>query len=281
MDTDGNNFAFDWYVIFVFINGSISTLIFSRCRIFYREILVELSHFLVFFPSHLDVRAEYSQYDRANVLTIDYRTIITENPTNSQRANDLLVYARDHKTLQQIAAKRTGDDENVDQITEVMTVQKVLDQLTHGVSRVAVIIFGVLSKFETDPEFGASPVVKACSNCNRYLANTRMQCTEVGCVAAQASAVDRFRILAWISDHTGTISCRINDEYANSLLKFNATAFKQLPESMIEQIKKRFVLQRFAIKVIVKPKQNSDYTASIVAITPTDPSEIAANLRTY
>lgn len=180
-----------------------------------------------------------------------------------------------------MSAKRSNDEENIDQITEFMTTQKVLDQLSNGVARVAVIIFGVLSKFEIDPEYGASPVIKACSKCNRYLAKTELQCSEADCVLAQATIVDQFRILAWISDHTGTLLCRINDKYANTLLKFSATAYKQLPESMIEQIKKRFFLQRFAIKVIVKPKQNSDYMATIVDITPSHPSDVAANLRTY
>lgn len=227
----------------------------------------------------IDVRVEYSEYDRRNVLAMDFQTIIIENPTNSHRTRDLLAYANNHKTLQLM--RSTESTENIDQITEVATVKKVLDQLSSGANGIAVVIYGILSKFEVDPWYGASPVVKCCAKCNRYLSRTEIQCREMGCVADQAGVIERFRILTWISDHTGTLKCQINDDFATNMLKYNVSAFKQLPESTIDNIKKRYALHRFAIKVTAKPKQESDYSATIVGITSQIASQVAANIRTY
>lgn len=211
---------------------------------------------------------------------MDYRTIVTENPIHCHRAKELKAYANEHKALHKFHKSAT-DAENVDQITEVMTVQKILDKLAAGETRVAVIVYGVLTKFEIDPRYGASPVVRSCRKCNRYLAKDVMRCIDSSCVAAQADVVDRFSILTWVSDHTGTLVCRVNDAYATTMLKYNATAFKQLPETQIDQIGKRYALQRFAVKAIVKPKQGADYTATIVDISPQNPMDIMTNLRTY
>lgn len=227
------------------------------------------------------MRVEYSEYDRRNILAMDFQTIVIENPTNSHRTRDLLAYAHNHKTLHFISKRSTESTESIEQITEVATVRKILEQLASGANSVAVVIYSILSKFEIDPRYGASPVVKCCAKCNRYLSRMEMQCTEMECMAKQVGIIERFRILTWISDHTGTLKCRINDDFATNILKYDATAFKQLPESAIDHIKKRYSFHRFAVKVIAKPKQDSDYTATIVGITSQAASQVAANIRTY
>lgn len=226
------------------------------------------------------MRAEYSDYNSANILTMDYRTIVIENPTNSQRAKDLKACANDHKALRHFHKSFT-DATSMEQITEVMTVQKIVDKLAGGATRIAAVVYGVLTKFEIDPRYGASPVVRSCGKCNRYLAKELAQCADPNCVAAGAGVVDRFSILVWASDHTGTLTCRITDEYAAAMLKYTATAFKQLPEATIDQIAKRYTLQRFAVRVIVRLQRVADYTATIVDISPQDPADMSANMRTY
>lgn len=172
-------------------------------------------------------------------------------------------------------------DFNVEQITEVMTVRKVLDRLAGGETRLAVIIYGVLTKFEIDPHYGASPIVRACGRCDRYLTKEMLQCSNSECVTQQANVVDRFNVLTWITDHTGTLKCRINDDYATTMLKYNATMFKQLPEAQIDQINKKYSFQRFAVKVIVKQKESVKYTATIADISSQNLTDIVVNLRTY
>lgn len=195
--------------------------------------------------------------------------------------------AEEYQKLTKIPRKST-DVVNIDEIKEVMTIKKILNRVKDGIdNQLGVVVYGVVTKFEIDPNYDQSPFIKCCVICNRFLQKGCDVCTNTVCAnellstASTTSFIEKFNILIWISDHTGTLVCRINDDYAKTLLNHTVAELKLLSETAIEEIKNRYFLQRFAIKLVVKSKQQSEYLANVVEIVTLNPSDMAVGLRTY
>lgn len=195
--------------------------------------------------------------------------------------------AQEYQHLTKIPRKST-EIVNIDEIKEVMTIKKILTRVKDGIdNQLGVAVYGVITKFEIDPNYDQSPFIKCCVICNRFLQKGCNVCTNTVCTnellstALTTSFIEKFNILIWISDHTGTLVCRINDDYAKTLLNHTVEELKLLSETAIEEIKDQYFLQRFAIKMVVKSKQQSEYLANVVEIVLLNPSDMAVGLRTY
>lgn len=222
---------------------------------------------------------------------MDNRTIIIENPLGTTRSDALLAHiymlnTEEYQNLTKIPRK-SNEIINIDEIKEVVTIKKVLNRVKDGIDdQLGVVVYGVITKFEIDPNYD-HPFIKCCVICNRYLQKGSVACTNTVCIAELLSTastsnfVEKFNILMWISDHTGTLVCRIKDDYAKTLLNYTVAEMKMLPDRTIEEIKDKYFLQRFAIKLVVKSKQQSEYVANVVEISSLNPSAMAAGLPTF
>lgn len=240
----------------------------------------------------VDIRLEYSKYDRTHILNMDSRTIIIENPIQSSRANSLAQYLRcltpdQYTQFKDVQPKVNPIDSiNIAEINDVMTTERIRRSVEEGTENdFAVKIYGVITKFDINPKYDRGPIMRSCRYCQRYLAKNQV-CDNVYCVPqlgyGAMDFVEKFFISFHLRDHKGAIlNCRINDEYASTLFGCTANEFKQLSETKIEEIEEMFFMKRFAIKMIVKPKSSTDFVANVLSIDGEDPEMMAKQMKIY
>ena len=224
----------------------------------------------------VDVRAEYSEFERSTHLSITSKTIIVENPIYSSRSNEILLYLHDldPEKFNELKSIQSKAATNVAAIKNVMTVRGILNGIERDPSKdISAIVHGVITKFDIN-----GGVVKSCVHCKRILFRNRNECGTTSCATTPTNGprfVEKVSMPVSVADHSGTLNCRISDEFAESILGHTAQQLKALPEDDIDAIFNRFMLQRFAVKMIVRPKSQTEYFANILSIT-TEPSEEVA-----
>lgn len=230
----------------------------------------------------IDVGANYSDFERATALTLTSRTIIIENPTRSTRSMELLAYiqmlSEDHLKLLRQAQPTAVID--LAAITEVYTIKRILDQLDNSnVKEIAAVVYGVITKFGIN-----SAVIKCCVHCKRFFTRNRDQCENEACNTMLVpddgpNYTERIYMAVSFADHSGTLDGRMMDENAQQLLGHSGAELRSLPEEQIDAIFERYILQRFAIKVLVKRKAANEYFANILSIENIQSDELTAALR--
>lgn len=228
----------------------------------------------------VDVRAEFSSFERATVLSMTPKTIIIENPTQSSRYGELLAHIHclsidKYNELKQVQPKNAIDPAT---IKEVMSVRRILHEIDRDPSKdVQAIVYGVITKFNID-----AALVKACAHCNRFLARNQDECGNRNCALIETDdpriAIKVYMPIS-IADHSGTLNGHINDENAQKILGHTAQELKLLPEATIDDIYSRFILNRFEIKVVIKPKSQTEYSANVLSIEEQDPNVIAVAMK--
>lgn len=228
----------------------------------------------------IDVRIDFSKFERSTVLSVTSKTIIIENPVPSSRSNDIMAY------IHQLSLEKINELKNIrpkssidcGTIKDAMTVKRILDEIERDPSKdITAIVHGVITKFDIN---GA--LVKSCVHCKRLFARNRGECTSTNCDAIPTDGpryVDKVYMAISISDHSGTLNGRITDEYAKGTLGYNAQELKQLAEDDIDAIFNRFILERQSIKMIVRPKSQTEYFASIVCIETLISDKVALSLK--
>lgn len=228
----------------------------------------------------VDVRAEHSDFERATVLSVTAKTLIVENPIRSSRSAEILAYIHSLSMdkINSLKSHQEAASIGADSIKEVMTVKRILDQIEHDPNKeIAAIIYGVLTKFDIN-----AAVVKCCLHCKRHLLRNRTECANDNCNSMEMNGpryIDKFSVPLSIADHSGTLNGRLADEYAQKVLGYTAQALKELPDDYVDAIFNRFILQRFALKVIVKPKSTTEYFATILAIDRDESDDMASALK--
>lgn len=229
----------------------------------------------------VDVGANYSDFERTTALTLTSKTIIIENPTPSIRSMELLAYIQMLTDDQLELLKQVQSTAAIDlaAITEVFTIKRILDQLERddngGPNEIAALVYGVITKFGIN-----SATIKCCVHCKRFLTRDREQCENEACTATdgEPNYTERIYMAVSFADHSATLDGRMMDENAMKLLGYSGGELKSLPEEEIDAIFERFILQRFAIKVIVRRKSPNEYFANVLSIENIHSDELAAAL---
>lgn len=234
----------------------------------------------------VDIRAEYSSFECTTALTCISKTIIIENPSKSTRCMELLAYLETLSEDQFELLKLTQSTGTIDlaAITEVFTVKRILDQLERDgngcVKEIAALVYGVITEFGIN-----SATIKSCVHCKRFFTRNRDHCENEICNAKAVNDgpkyIERIYMNVSIADHSGTLNCRMVDEYAAQLLDHSAAELKSLSEDEIDAIFDRFILQRFAVKVIVKQKVKDakQYFANVLSIENIRSADMAAAMK--
>lgn len=232
----------------------------------------------------VDVGANYSDFERTTALTLISKTIIIENPSRSTRSMELLNYLQMLNDDQLESLKQIQSTASIDlaAITEVFTIKRILDHLERdsngSTKEIAALVYAVITKFGIN-----SATIKSCVDCKRFFARNRDTCENETCngmaVTDGQNYIERFYMAVSIADHSGTLDCRMMDEYATQMLGYSGAELKSLPEEEIDAIFERFILQRFAIKVIVKRKSANECFANVLSIENVRSDDMAAALK--
>ncbi|XP_031636680.1 protein hold'em-like [Contarinia nasturtii] len=226
----------------------------------------------------VDIRFEYSSFERSTVLSITSRTIIIENPANSSRSNEIMAHIHSisvekYNELKSNKQKSIGPDA----IKDVMSVHRIRDEMERDPTKeIAAIVYGVITKFDIN-----AAIVKSCVNCKKLLLN-RNECGMPNCDSIQSNGpryVDKVYMAVSVTDHSGTLNCRIVDEHAQHILGHSAQGLKSMAEDDVDAIFNKFILERFAVKLIVRFKSKTEYFASIVSIETHNSHDVAEVLK--
>lgn len=229
----------------------------------------------------IDVRAEYSDFERTTALTITTKTIIIENPLKSTRSLELQAYIQllSDDQIEALKSPQSNGTIDLDAITEVFTVKQILEQFERDGNDIAGIVYAVITKFDIN-----SALIKSCVHCKRFLPRNGDQCEREACkdtmtTGDEPKIIERIYMAVSFTDHSGTLNGRLMDEYAERILRYSADELKTLPEHEIDAIFQRFILKRFAIKVIVKRKMTNEYFANVLSIEQARSADMATALK--
>lgn len=229
----------------------------------------------------VDVQATYSDFERSTVLTVTHKTIIVENPVRSSRSNDILahIHSLSLNKIAELKSIQVNRSICADSITEVMTVKHILDEIEQGgFKQIAAIVYAVITKFPI-----SSATVRSCANCKQMLFN-RTECESVSCVDMDFNGpkfIEKFYMNVSLTDHSGTLNCRITDTYGKQIFGRSAQELKATQEDDLNKIDQRYNLERFAIKVVVRPTSNKKHSAEIVSIESHHPDAMEKALKIW
>lgn len=126
-----------------------------------------------------------------------------------------------------------------------------------------------------------------CKNTINYLSNC---CDNDTCVEAHYSNSSSslisttYDINVNLSDHTGTlINCHLTRQFADELLQISPLEFQQLTIHERTQLKWKFLLNRFAVKLLVKRKSIVKFSnyITIVEMLKDTPENVANKIKVY
>lgn len=228
----------------------------------------------------VDVRAEYSEFERATVLSLMPKTIIVENPTHSSRSNEILalIHTMSLDKIEELKTNELKPGIDVAAIKEVMSVRRILNALERDQGKdIAAIVYGVITKFDIN-----AALVRICANCRRMLPGNDTECKNESCAAMEFNGpkyFDRFYMAVSVTDHSGTLDCRITDEHGKHILGHTAQQVKDMSEEQLQIMFNAFNLKRLCIKVIARSKAETKYSANIVSIQFEEPYVMAQALK--
>lgn len=237
----------------------------------------------------VDVVADYSNFSKCVTLTLAKRSIIIEDPVSSARSHSLKNYVL-NGSLPRLLDISGGSDIQVDlsTITNVMSIHKIRDlcDAVDGEEQFTALVYAVITKFEIDLNNAYS---KYCTKCNRLLKPQLISCEDPNCIMQLAGTTDpiiseKFNVLVNLSDHTGSlVNCRLMDSYAANVLGHNITEYKNLSENEIEIIRSKYMLERYAVKILVKRKTafRTRVYYNVLDFCPVDGETAKSQLKVY
>ncbi|XP_021707220.1 protein hold'em [Aedes aegypti] len=235
----------------------------------------------------MDVRIEYNQYHKSVCLGMSGKTIITEDPA-VEEADQLLLHVMkaplsESDFAQSLSAAGTVDPMN---ITTVMTVQQILDRaegdLKGEEDQFTALCYAVVSRFDLD---GCSKIIsRKCLTCKSLLRMTDPKCPREECSPNPYNIHKYFDIPVDITDHTGTLNnCRLVSQAAENTLDCNIESFLKMGDVQKGKLKWRFLLERCALKLVIKRKSPIRFQSvySIVECTIAKPQEVEFKIKVY
>lgn len=244
----------------------------------------------------IDIQADYSQYYKKVTLSLARRSVLVEDPINSSRATALQNYVQQsvaNNTLPPLtSADISRNQHNLESIKDVMSIAKVLDTIdTHSSDaehEFTALTYAVITKLFLDPTREFSPLVRQCLSCNKFIEKKLELCSDPNCIQVLAAStgpkfIEKFNITTDLTDHSGSLkSCRLSDEYAVAVLGHSIASFVNLSEAEIETLRWKFLLERHAVKIVVR--QSSTFQTARIAILDCVPFNYTldgGNLRAY
>lgn len=237
----------------------------------------------------IDVLVTYSTFYKCWILSPSRRTIVFENPDQSLEVTILREYLSSLPNAKRNALVNTSivDTEiNSDDIVDVMTIQKVKDKATadDSAQKFGAKIFAVVTRLDLANSSVFGPFNRHCAVCDKRIFGKDAICQNDSC-EVKTSFYEKYSIPFDLSDQTGTLRCRLNDEAAERLLNRPVIEFRRLNEDQIEMIRWKYLLERIEAKIVVSKNTNENEPKFWVKIIEVklidDPCRVANELVTY
>ncbi|KAH8387561.1 hypothetical protein KR093_007831 [Drosophila rubida] len=210
----------------------------------------------------IDVRVAYSQFHGCAVLSHASCTLIYENPQPLGGDVQALLGFIGQRAVYNFDLLLQDDLENLPKPSEIqtqMTVRQIytraegdMQDATSG--QFTAILYAMASKFDID---GLGTYINKNKSCHRLIPNNRDECGNEHCQLEFEYNNERiekfFNINMQLSDQTGTlIEAHLSGDIATHLLGVNPEAFELLSERKKSELKWRFLLKYFKVKLVVK-----------------------------
>ncbi|XP_050080579.1 protein hold'em [Anopheles maculipalpis] len=235
----------------------------------------------------VDARVEFSEYYKTICLAVDRKTIITQDPLLPQ-LNSLLAHAKSIPTQDiDVVCSLSSGTVDPTTINTVMTVQQILDRtegnLVQEQDQFTALCYAVITRLDLDGP--TRNVSKRCRNCRTLVRGQDAACPKSDCPGHLTPGRESFFDLTVdITDHTGTLTgCRMVSRVAETVLECDVASFERQSDDQKTHLKWKFLLDRCAVKLIVKRRSAVRFQNlySIVACTIADPAEVEAKLKVY
>ncbi|XP_064556296.1 protein hold'em [Drosophila montana] len=213
----------------------------------------------------IDVRLSHSQFHGCPVLSLASCTLIYEQPLPQSAECQALLQFAASTPLQTYDIFAQTDLEQLpaaEHIQTQMSVQQIYaraeGELQDATSEhFTAVLYALVSKFDLDGL--AASISKKCKACHRLIPNSRSDCDNESCLLefslghSGARIEHFFNINIHLSDQTGTLlETRLSGGVAEHLLGLKADAFLQLSERKKTELKWRFLLKYFEVKLLVR-----------------------------
>lgn len=151
------------------------------------------------------------------------------------------------------------------------------------------LLYAVITEYDIDGNSQSKVVKKRCVNCNRYVFLSNEYCDNEDCqiIYFDDEFSDKFHyyydISVSLSDHSGTINCRILKEYAEKIIGCPAKDFLFMDENRRTEIKLNLLMERCAVKVLLRRKSivRSTMTVCILECLVADFEEVKNKITVY
>lgn len=176
-------------------------------------------------------------------------------------------------------------------ITHVMSVNHLYELgllENSNEEQITAVLYSVITKYDIDGT-NQRLVKKRCANCNRYVPLLNEFCDGEDCVMTLLNDtlsdifLYYYDILISISDHSGTIQCRLLKEYAEKLIGCPAKEFLSLDEKRKAEIKLNLLMERCRVKVVLRRKSvlRSSMTIIVLECVVADFEEVTKKITVY
>ncbi|XP_048575413.1 meiosis-specific with OB domain-containing protein isoform X4 [Nematostella vectensis] len=182
---------------------------------------------------------------------------------NTREAQQLYMYAQSADLADE---EGSGDSLSVDltRITDVLTVNQLKTRLLNWDDVTDKENAGILFAFFTELNIDTDDkyvVVTRCTQCNQRVDSLSGLCTRTECPAAANNMTSQvktqYEIPVSLTDHTGTVQCRLPEKCAEAMLGYTAEEFLEVPQSQCTDIKFKYLLERCKVyfKIITSGKR--------------------------
>lgn len=231
----------------------------------------------------VDFECSFSNFDNKMILQSTRRSIVIENPSESLQAQSLFAHliGLPNSTQTTLAAAPTQpNDIDIEKITDSMNI-RMIKEMFGTKKECNAIVYAVITRFDINVHSNyRKGYSRYCKHCNQRLEYNINHCSKENCIILSIdgeSFVDKFDLRINLSDHTGTLeSCHMFDKFAEQFLNYTLEIFKELTEDAIDEIHQKYILERFAVKVVVKPGKTGEMYSKIVEIKEIVNFEFAA-----
>ncbi|XP_017869982.1 PREDICTED: protein hold'em [Drosophila arizonae] len=213
----------------------------------------------------IDVRLSHSQFYGCPVLSHASCTLIYEQPQpQSAECQALLAFAASTplKSFDMFAQIDVEQLPAAEHIQTQMSVRQIYaraeGELQDATSdQFTAVLYAMVSKFDIDGL--ATSINKKCKSCQRLIPNSRNDCDNESCLLEFSLCYSGprfeyfFNINVHLSDQTGTlVETRLSGGVAEHLLGLKADAFQLLSERRKTELKWRFLLKYFEVKLLIR-----------------------------
>ncbi|XP_045213622.2 meiosis-specific with OB domain-containing protein-like [Mercenaria mercenaria] len=237
-----------------------------------------------------DVRMNYDDFRSCMVATADSKTVFTPNP-DTVDAKCLYQFALTQNFVEDDSAGRDQSDPPLEEIKDILVVEQIATR--EGVTSDFAVLYGVITKFDLDSDNTEHFCRRKCTKCKQMVsADTGYQCSNPNCSQAALSVFNTtgeiihvqpeidYSVPINISDHTGTVQCRLSADILHTITGWNVKELMQIPAEGRTELKWQYLLERckFHIKMLRNYRTPERLSIRVMSCCKADSAEMLQSI---